>query len=222
MASLVVYKALVIKIESEGLQMLTRLSRDQTQAQTRKRILDSARDVFAAKGVQAASVDWVAERAGFSKGALYSNFSSKREIVFALVKRYLEEEQEGLAMALAQHDQPTPLLEAVHQLYRYLESRPVDALLGTEFRLLAARSSTDWPEIAQLFIEHEQFLLAQFEAMTQRLGLSPAVGLSDWVCIMQGVTHGLLLQRTLQHEASPGILADTLLALMKLYFPALN
>ena len=48
--------------------------------QTRARLLDAAHEVFAEVGMDAASVEMICERAGFTRGAFYSNFESKREL----------------------------------------------------------------------------------------------------------------------------------------------
>lgn len=54
---------------------------------TRARLLDAAAEVFAETGLDAASVEAVCERAGFTRGAFYSNFASKDELFLALVER---------------------------------------------------------------------------------------------------------------------------------------
>lgn len=65
-----------------------RLTREQSRAQTRERLLASAAVVFAREGYAGASVDRIAEEAGYSKGALYSNFASKDELFFELIDYY--------------------------------------------------------------------------------------------------------------------------------------
>src|SRR6201996_3163022 len=62
-----------------------RLSRKEAKARTRERLLDSAVKVFALKGYAGASVDDIAEAAGFTIGALYSNFSGKEDLFIALL-----------------------------------------------------------------------------------------------------------------------------------------
>ncbi|SMH49929.1 transcriptional regulator, TetR family [Rathayibacter oskolensis] len=57
------------------------------RSRTRERLLDAAHEVFAESGVHTASIEQVAERAGFTRGAFYSNFSSKEELFFALMER---------------------------------------------------------------------------------------------------------------------------------------
>jgi AcrR family transcriptional regulator len=54
---------------------------------TRTRLLDAAFEIFAEHGVHAASVEMITEAAGFTRGAFYSNFSTKEELFFALMER---------------------------------------------------------------------------------------------------------------------------------------
>src|SRR3984893_18422315 len=62
-----------------------RLTRKETQAHTRACLMHSAAKVFAARGLQQASIDEVAEDAGFTKGAFYANFKSKEELFLAML-----------------------------------------------------------------------------------------------------------------------------------------
>lgn len=62
-----------------------RLSRAESQVQTRNRLLTAAAEVFAEAGLDAASLDEIAKRAGYSKGAVYSNFESKEDLAQAVL-----------------------------------------------------------------------------------------------------------------------------------------
>ena len=62
-----------------------RLTRAEAKARTRELLLDAASEVFASKGLAGASVEEIAERAGFSIGALYSNFTGKEELFLELM-----------------------------------------------------------------------------------------------------------------------------------------
>ena len=64
-----------------------RLTREQSRDQTRQRLLDAAQAIFPSKGFVAASVEDIAEQAGYTRGAFYSNFSSKSELFLQLLKR---------------------------------------------------------------------------------------------------------------------------------------
>lgn len=65
--------------------------------QTRARLLDAAHEVFAEVGMDAASVEMVCERAGFTRGAFYSNFESKDELFLALIMQLAEQKMAEVA-----------------------------------------------------------------------------------------------------------------------------
>jgi AcrR family transcriptional regulator len=65
--------------------------------ETRTRLLDAAIEVFAEEGLQGASVEAVCARAGFTRGAFYSNFSSKEQLFLALLEREFEHRAADLA-----------------------------------------------------------------------------------------------------------------------------
>ena len=54
---------------------------------TRERLMDAAFEVFSEVGIHAASVEMIAERADFTRGAFYSNFDTKEELFLALAER---------------------------------------------------------------------------------------------------------------------------------------
>lgn len=70
-----------------------------TRAQTRERLLEAAAAVFAERGYDGASLDDVAAAAGLTKGAVYSGFSSKDELFFALVAERLDQRLQVVADA---------------------------------------------------------------------------------------------------------------------------
>jgi AcrR family transcriptional regulator len=82
-----------------------RLTRGEAQAQTRQRVLEAAANVFGEKGFRTASLSDVADRAGHTIGAVYSNFASKDELFRALMVERLRLFEAGLEAAAAY--QPT-------------------------------------------------------------------------------------------------------------------
>ena len=65
--------------------MVTRLSRSQRQEQTRAQLLDAALRVFLRRGFHGASLDEIAEEAGYTTGAVYSNFKGKDDLFLAVL-----------------------------------------------------------------------------------------------------------------------------------------
>ena len=65
-------------------------TRAERQAQTRKELVDAAERLFTAQGFHATSLDAVAAEAGFTKGAVYSNFASKEDLFFVVYERRMD------------------------------------------------------------------------------------------------------------------------------------
>jgi AcrR family transcriptional regulator len=63
--------------------------RSEKRARTRSRLLDAAGRVYSRRGFDAATLDEVAEEAGFTKGAVYDHFGSKERLLFALLDEHL-------------------------------------------------------------------------------------------------------------------------------------
>ena len=80
----------------------TRLTREESRALTRSRVLAAAGEVFAERGFHAASLEDVADRAGYSIGAVYSNFRSKDDLFLSLMTERLRAFEDGLAAAFGE------------------------------------------------------------------------------------------------------------------------
>ncbi len=76
--------------------MPKRLTRDEKRQRTRSSLLRSAAKVFACRGMDRASIDEVAEEAGYTKGAFYANFKSKEELFLAMLDERFAERVEHI------------------------------------------------------------------------------------------------------------------------------
>jgi AcrR family transcriptional regulator len=154
--------------------------------QTQSRLLDAALDAFAERGFHGTSVEEVCERAGFSRGAFYSNYSSKTELFIALYHRQSENILAAMAERASPTGQPVPqdLAAVVTQI---LTAVPHDRrwyLINTEFALHAVRN----PSAAATFAAARSRVRAIFaEHLTEilgRMGLElavPAENLARWL-----------------------------------------
>ena len=119
--------------------MSPRLSRAEQNDRNRALLLDAARRVFLERGYYAATLDLIADEAGFSKGAVYSRFASKADMFLALLEDRIAEragQNAQLAGELAGTGNFSALLELAQQAER---GAPGWRLLVTEFRVHAAR-----------------------------------------------------------------------------------
>jgi len=91
----------------------TRLTRAQSRARTRDLLIDAAMQIVARDGYAGASVDAIAAQAGFSMGAVYSNFATKEELFLAAFERHCASELGALAALVEAHPDREELLTAV-------------------------------------------------------------------------------------------------------------
>lgn len=135
----------------------TRLSRAEQQEQTRARLLAAAADLFTRRGVNGASVEQIAEHAGYSRGAFYSNFADKQALVAALLmERTRREAEEVNAIALNPAATFAERMDALRAWHRE-RARHARAwlLLRTELWLHAVRTGDG--ELLQRIEERELF-----------------------------------------------------------------
>jgi AcrR family transcriptional regulator len=144
---------------------------------TRERVLDAAREVFAERGIFGATVEEICERAGFTRGAFYSNFTDKDDVLEALIDRehgrliafldgHLDEVDLEIVTALPSNDDGSmpiagPLVE------RILASVPGDrqlSLVQTELEIHAIRQ----PGSSCHFIEADARFRARIAAFIER------------------------------------------------------
>ena len=119
--------------------MSPRLSRAEQNDRNRALLLAAARQVFLERGYYAATLDQIADEAGFSKGAVYSRFASKADMFLALLEGRIAERaarNAQLAGELAGTGNFAALLDQAQGDER---ATPGWRLLVTEFRLHAAR-----------------------------------------------------------------------------------
>jgi AcrR family transcriptional regulator len=116
-----------------------RLTREQSKDQTRLRLLDSAQAIFMKKGFVATSVEDIAEAAGYTRGAFYSNFRSKPELFLELLRRDHEAGQAGLQAIFEEESAREEMEARVLQYYSNLHRENRCFLLWVEAKLLAVR-----------------------------------------------------------------------------------
>ncbi|GAA1971271.1 TetR/AcrR family transcriptional regulator [Microbacterium deminutum] len=131
---------------------MARLTREQSQALTRERILQAAGDVVARDGYDGASVERIAEAAGYSKGAFYSNFSSKEDVLNHLLERHAGRDVIDLSEALEGLSEPDAIIEAVAAWSESRASEMKWGLLAIESLRRANRDGTLGEHQRQPFI----------------------------------------------------------------------
>ena len=174
------------------------LTRREKQQRTRSSLLSAATKVFCRNGLEGASVDQVAQAAGYTKGAFYANFKSKEELFLVMLDERFARELERIDQALAGSEEPR-----------------------TEARAAAAdfihfAGDEDWPRLYFQFVAHaarddefRQELATRQRAMREKLAETfarwkdghegrPALPLQDVTAMIYCMADGFLVDRMIE------------------------
>ncbi len=180
---------------------MPRLTRKQKQEQTRSCLMESASRVFARRGMSGASIDEVAEDAGYTKGAFYANFKSKEELFLAMLDESFSERIAETEQAFATDEAPPE--QARHSAAHFAEamrSNPDKSRLGFEFAAHAMRSEPFREELLTRFATLRGRMEAIFRRRMEELGLDPVVGLDRMVLMIIAMAEGWKIWQMLDPE----------------------
>jgi len=192
--------------------MKTGVPRAEQIERNRGLVLAAARRVFLERGYAGATLDAIAEEAGFSKGVVYSRFGGKADLFLALLEQRIEE-RAGQNRALADELAGAELVEAALALADHLaRTEPEWALLVVEFRAHAARD----PELNRRYAEHHARTVARLADVVRfvRPDRAPAAGDRHLAELLLAVGSGLVLERHANADALPADVSGPLLARM--------
>jgi AcrR family transcriptional regulator len=169
---------------------------------TRDALVEAAAQVFTKRGFHAASLDEIAETAGFTRGAIYKNFGDKEDLFFAVFDRSIEVNLAAFAERL-EGGRAIAELDA-HQLadiWQTVRGRDPDGyMLELEFRLYAFRN----PEVRERYADHQRAMRALvvrfIEEQTTEAGLTLSVPTETVAAIVESASEGFLAASYLDPE----------------------
>ncbi len=182
-----------------------RETRAEKQARTRAELIATAASVFARSGYEGASVEQIAEQAGYSHGAVYSNFAGKSDLFLAVFEQYMADRARELAATQVGIEEGAPLETRARALAdqwmeRFAEDRE-SFLLHLEF-LAASRRE---PELAKRFGNRSASLretIATFIAHQQEEeGVEAPLPPSDLAMILRALGIGLAIEALVSPDA---------------------
>jgi AcrR family transcriptional regulator len=182
-----------------------RETRAEGQARTRAELIDTAAEVFARRGYNGASVEEIAEEAGYSHGAVYSNFESKADLFLAVFEDYMAERARELAATQVDVADDAPLevraRALADQWMERLSRDRASVVLHMEFIAHAARD----PELAGRFGTRSAALreaVAHYIAGYQEeAGAEFALPPDDLALVLRALGIGLAVEALVSPEA---------------------
>jgi AcrR family transcriptional regulator len=194
-----------------------RLTRQEQQARTRARLMESAATVFRRKGMQGASIDEVAEAAGYTKGAFYANFRSKEELFLAMLDERFGERLAEMERAFAS-DEPPPeqARHAAAEFAGSIRADPDHDRLFLEFASYALQEPGFREELIARFETLRGRMAEIYERRMEEYGIEPPVPVDRIVRMVIAMADGWSLWGLLE----PGAVDDKLFESMMEIFTA--
>ena len=183
--------------------MSPRLTRAEQSGRNRALLLAAARKVFLKRGYHGASVEQIADEAGFSTGVVYSQFGGKAELFLALLEARIAERAAGNARAVAGLAGDQGIARLLEHAASTDRAEPEWGLLVIEFRVHAARD----PELGRRYAEAHQRTLAGMEQavmdLYQRSAVPPPLPPADLARLLVAVGAGARLEQAAVPGSSP-------------------
>src|ERR1700755_3331110 len=129
---------------------MSRVRTRPTRDDTCEKLFEAAARVFEEQGIGGASIEAIAAAAGFTRGAFYSNFKSKDELIIAMLEDHVAQSIRRNLDLLAEHKTMPKFLNALRSMDRSRQD-PLgrSPLLHMEMILFVARAEKRRPELAK-------------------------------------------------------------------------
>ncbi len=173
---------------------------------TRKTLVEAAAEVFAQKGFYGASLEEIAEAAGFSRGAIYSNFGSKEELLLAVFDHYMDVQMAAVTGVMEAGGRSDPVRDAIAATSAWESVAPLTSswpTLNLELRLSALRN----PEVRKRLVEAErqraERVARLIEEESARRGIKLRISSRDLADLSLAAVDGLAQLAAIDEEDAP-------------------
>jgi AcrR family transcriptional regulator len=178
-------------------------------------LLQAAAEVFAQRGYRDASVDEIAERAGYSKGAIYFHFSGKDDLFFALLEERIDRPmREAIKLLELAPPEDDMAAEANRRFVELVHGQRELVLLDQEYRSQALRDS----RLRARYLRREAKLRAALakglRARLEHLGAPPIAAPEHMATALLCLVFGLAQEWLIEPDAIPDELLGDMFALI--------
>lgn len=183
---------------------MIRLTREESRAQTRERVLEAAAAMVAQRGFLSASVRDIAEAAGYSQGAVYSNFGSKEAMLLELMRAHMAQEERELDELMG--DAASGSADPMAALARWAQKPAGDEtwpILMVEMQLHALRDKAFGEEYRQLIDAHSETVGELIRRLFAKLGKQPPEDAPTVARALIALVSGMAL------DGHPGCVGET-------------
>jgi AcrR family transcriptional regulator len=199
---------------------MPRLTRKEKQAHTRECLMHSAAKVFARRGLEHASIDEVAEDAGFTKGAFYANFKNKEELFLAMLDERFAKRIEDIEHVVASDGSAVQKARrGGDQFARMLGADPEWERLFFEFSAYAARDEEFREELVTRYRAMREKIAAALDADGDAGDHPKPISLDQVALMLCIMGNGFALEKLLERDE---VADDVYGTLLMIFFTGLD
>src|SRR5215831_17467857 len=175
-----------------------------TRDDTCEKLFEAAARVFEEEGIGSASIEAIAAAAGFTRGAFYSNFKSKDELIIAMLEDHVAQSIRRNLDLLAEHTDLGDFIAALRAVDRSKQD-PLgrSPLLHMEMILYVARAEQRRPELAKRLRARRKLIADIVETALNNSGRSGALKPSWTASIALALEDGFRLHRLIDPDTTP-------------------
>lgn len=195
---------------------MARLTRAESQARTREQLIATAKDLFLADGYWATSLEKVADAAGYSKGAVYSNFRNKDDLCLAVLDLIHTEQAMRIVASMAEGE---TLADRLAGFERWAESTIGDeswTSLEVEFATNVRNDERLRAELAQRDATIRGIIAALIKSALEEFDLKLPMPAEDLAAALLSLGIGLGVQRAIDPTIPVRVLTNTIRMLVGL------
>lgn len=174
-----------------------RLTREEARERTRARLIEAAAKVIARRGFHAATLDDIAEEAGYTKGAVYSNFDSKEDLFLTLLEERTAARLDDVRRAFAGIGSLADIRAEAEAFAALVDEERELWLLSVEFWSYAARDPAVRRRVVRLYERWRRSLADLIVERASALGLPLSAEPRTLAAAAIALTEGFALQRIL-------------------------
>ncbi len=183
---------------------MSRVRTRPTRDDTCEKLFEAAAQVFEEQGIGGASIEAIAAAAGFTRGAFYSNFKSKDELIIAMLEDHVAQSIRRSLDLLERHKNPADFIEALKSMDRsQQDTLGRSPLLHMEMILYVARAEKRRPELAKRLRARRKLVADIVETTMKNSGRNGARDPAWTGAILLALEDGFRLHRLIDPETTP-------------------
>jgi AcrR family transcriptional regulator len=183
---------------------MSRVRTRPTRDDTCEKLFEAAARVFEEQGIGGASIEAIAAAAGFTRGAFYSNFKSKDELIIAMLEDHVAQSIRRNLDLLDKHKNLEDFIDALKTIDRsHQDPLARSPLLHMEMILFVARAEKRRPDLAKRLRARRKLIVDIVETTLKNNGKNESLSPTWTGAIVLALEDGFRLHRLIDPETTP-------------------